>query len=172
VRSHVSILQQVPNSILIHKGFCDLEVVRSFYQQECLKAGIAIERCRFMTRQPLEEDHHLFYQVADIALDTYPYNGGTHNLESLWFNLPIITLCGEQATSRMGYSFLKAVGISEGVAKNWDEYIEWGVKLGNNPDLRMELQQRLQQSKQKETLSPLWNPQKFAIDSYKIFESL
>lgn len=172
VRSHVSILQQVPNSILIHKGFCDLEVVRSFYQQECLKAGIAIERCRFMTRQPLEEDHRLFYQVADIALDTYPYNGGTHNLESLWFNLPIITLCGEQATSRMGYSFLKAVGISEGVAKNWDEYIEWGVKLGNNPDLRMELQQRLKQSKQKETLSPLWNPKKFAIASYKIFESL
>lgn len=172
VRSHISILQQVPNSILIHKGFCDLDIVRSFYQEECLKAGIAIERCRFMTRQPLEEDHRLFYQVADIALDTYPYNGGTHNLESLWFNLPVVTLCGEQATSRMGYSFLKAVGITEGVAKNWDEYIAWGVKLGNNQDLRIELKQRLIKSKQKETLSILWNPQKFAIDSYRIFESL
>ncbi|MEI6444990.1 MAG: hypothetical protein WCO29_18140 [Nostocales cyanobacterium ELA583] len=60
-----------------------------------------------------------------------------------------MTLCGEQATSRMGYSFLKAVGVSEGVAHNWEEYVEWGIKLGNNADLRLELQERLKRSKEK-----------------------
>ncbi len=172
VRSHVSILKQVPHSVLLHKGFCDLEIVRSLYQQECQKAGIAKDRCRFITRQPMEEDHRSFYQIADIALDTYPYNGGTHNLESLWFGLPIVTLCGEQAPSRMGYSFLKAVGISEGVAKTWEEYINWAVRMGTDLNLRMDLQNRILQSKQPETLSPIWNPQKFAIDSLDLFQSL
>ncbi len=172
VRSHISILQQVPQSILLHKGFCDVEIVRSLYQQECQKAGIDAERCRFITRQPMEEDHRSFYQIADIALDTYPYNGGTHNLESLWFDLPIVTLCGEQAPSRMGYSFLKAVGISEGVAKTWEEYIDWAVKIGSDRHLKMDLQARIKQSKQPETLSPIWNPQKFAKDALALFQSL
>lgn len=92
VRSHISILKQVPQSILPHKGFCDVEVVRSLYAQESQAQGIDSERCKFMSRQQLEEDHRLYYQIADIGLDTYPYNGGTHNLESLWFNLPLVTL--------------------------------------------------------------------------------
>jgi predicted O-linked N-acetylglucosamine transferase (SPINDLY family) len=172
VRSHISILKQVPQSILLHKGFCDMEVVRSLYARESQAQGIDSERCKFMSRQQLEEDHRLYYQIADIALDTYPYNGGTHNLESLWFNLPLVTLCGEQATSRMGYAFLKAVGINEGVANSWDEYIDWGMKLGIDRDLRLELQHRLRQSKQPETLAPIWHPQKFAVDAYAIFQIL
>ncbi|MDD1449161.1 TIGR03032 family protein [Dolichospermum sp. ST_sed8] len=171
VKSHISIIKQVPDSILLHKGYYDVEIVRSLYQQECKQTGIDPERCRFMVRQKLEEDHRIVYQIADILLDNYPYNGGTHNLESLWFNLPIVTLSGEQATSRMGSSFLKAVGISEGVAKNWKEYIEWGVKLGTDLDLRHQLQQKLIQSKQKDTLSPIWNPQKFAIEAYNLFQT-
>jgi protein O-GlcNAc transferase len=172
VQAHMSILKQVPNSILLHKGFCDVDIVRSLYQQESQRQGIDPERCRFVTWQQLEEDRSAFYQIADIALDTYPYNGGTHNLESLWFDLPIVTLCGEQATSRMGYSFLKAVGINEGVAKNWEEYTDWGVKLGLDKDLRDLLQGRIKQSKQPETLAPIWNPQKFAMDAYGIFQGL
>jgi protein O-GlcNAc transferase len=172
VRSHISILRQVPHSILLHKGFCDVEVVRSLYAQESQAQGIDPERFKFMMRQQLEEDHRLYYQIADIALDTYPYNGGTHNLESLWFDLPLVILCGEQATSRMGYTFLKAVGINEGVANSWDEYTDWGMKLGIDRDLRLELQHRLRQSKQPETLAPIWHPQKFAADAYAIFQTL
>jgi predicted O-linked N-acetylglucosamine transferase (SPINDLY family) len=172
VRSHVSILNQVPNSILLHKGFCDVDIVRSLYQQACQNVGIDPERCRFMSRQQLEEDHRAFYQIADIALDTYPYNGGTHNLESLWFDLPVVTLCGKTATSRMGYSFLKALGISEGVAHDWQEYTEWGVKLGLDQNLRSQIQAKIKQSKQPETLSPIWNPAKFAQDAYDLFQSI
>jgi len=173
VQSHISILKQVSGSVLLYKGFCDGEIVQSLYQQECIKTGIDPARCQFLPRHPLEEDHRVYYQIADIALDTYPYNGGTHNLECLWFNLPIVTLtlCGEQATSRMGYSFLQTLGIREGIAQNWEEYIDWGIKLGTDPQLLYRLQQQLSQSKQKETLSPLWNPQKFAIDAYTLFQS-
>jgi len=172
IKAHINILKQVPDSILIYKGYCDLEMVRSCYQEECLHIGIDPKKCRFIPRQKSEEEHRIFYQIADIALDTYPYNGGTHNLESLWFNLPIVTLCGEQATARMGYSFLKAVGISEGVAHSWEEYIDWGIKLGTDSTLRQQLQEKLRQSKQQETLSPLWNPEKFAVDAYLIFQAL
>jgi protein O-GlcNAc transferase len=72
----------------------------------------------------------------------------------------------------MGYTFLKAVGINEGVANSWDEYTDWGMKLGIDRDLRLELQHRLRQSKQPETLAPIWHPQKFAADAYAIFQTL
>ena len=77
VKSQVAILKQVPNSILLHKGYSYRDTI---YQEECEKAGIAPQRCRWLERQKLEEEHRLFYYVADVGLDTYPYNGGSHNL--------------------------------------------------------------------------------------------
>jgi len=119
-----------------------------------------------------EETHRAFYGLADVFLDAYPYNGGTHNIEALWFNLPIVTRVGEQSFARMGYSFLKAIGINEGIATSWDEYIGWGIKLGTDHDLRNSIKQELLRSKQPETLAPLWNPQKFANDMYNVFKDL
>ena len=112
------------------------------------------------------------YQIADIFLDSYPYNGGTHNLEALWFNLPVVTHKGEQSFARMGYSFVQAIGINEGVANNWDEYIAWGVRYGLEPELRSSVRHYLIDSKDPANLAPLWNPQKLAQDMYNLFQNL
>ena len=107
-----------------------------------------------------------------MGLDTYPYNGGSHNLEFLWFNVPLVTRCGEQAVSRFGYSFLQNLGIEQGVAHSWKEYIEWGVRYGTDRELRQQIRELLQQSKQADHRATLWQPQRFAQESYQRFQDL
>jgi len=72
----------------------------------------------------------------------------------------------------MGYSFLQSLGISEGIATNWEEYVGWAVKIGLDSDLRISIKHRLIQAKQPDSLAPLWNPAKLAKDLYGLFREL
>ena len=171
-KAGVQILNQVPNAVLMYKGIVDLEVVKEVFDTECDAIGLDRERIKFLPATKTEKEHRSIYQIADIFLDSYPYNGGTHNLEALWFNLPVVTHKGEQSFARMGYSFLQAVGIDEGIANNWDEYIAWGVRYGLEPELRSSVRHYLIDSKDPANLAPLWNPQKLAQDMYNLFQNL
>ncbi|MDY6806611.1 MAG: tetratricopeptide repeat protein, partial [Cyanobacteriota bacterium] len=103
LRAQVEILRQVPGSILLRKGQGDVDIIHSSYRQECEKLGVDFSRIKFLGQTQTEEEHRAVYLVADVLLDSYPYNGGTHNLEALWANLPVITRTGNQYLSRMGY---------------------------------------------------------------------
>jgi len=166
--AQVNILSQVPNSILIHKGKCDRDLVRDVYQKACETFSVDFDRIKFLPLTKTEEEHRLTYQLADVVLDSYPYNGGSHNVEALWFDCPIVTMVGSQYSCRLGYSFLQTLGISSGIAQNWDEYVTWGARLGLDRDLRDRIKAELVKSKQPQSLSPLWNPQKFAQDLYSL----
>jgi protein O-GlcNAc transferase len=172
VKAQIAILKEVPNSILIHKALGDAAVFQAAYHQACEAEGVSKHRIKFLPRVATEEEHRIVYLLADVLLDSYPYNGGTHTLEALWFNLPVITRSGEQFLSRMGYSFLQTLGIENGVAWSWDEYVELGVKLGKDGELRKAIKAQLVKSKEAGNLSPLWNPKKFAGDMYAMFEKL
>jgi protein O-GlcNAc transferase len=172
VKAQIAILKEVPNSILIHKALGDAAVFQAAYHQACEAEGVSKHRIKFLPRVATEEEHRIVYLLADVLLDSYPYNGGTHTLEALWFNLPVITRSGEQFLSRMGYSFLQTLGIEHGVAWSWQEYVELGVKLGKDGELRKAIKAQLVKSKEAGNLSPLWNPKKFAGDMYAVFEKL
>jgi protein O-GlcNAc transferase len=172
VKAQIAILKEVPNSILIHKALGDAAVFEGAYHQACEAEGVGRHRIKFLPRFATEEEHRIIYLLADVLLDSYPYNGGTHTLEALWFNLPVVTRTGEQFLSRMGYSFLQALGIDAGVAWSWSEYVDLGVKLGKDGELRNAIKAELVKSKDQANLSPLWNPKKFAGDMYAVFEKL
>jgi predicted O-linked N-acetylglucosamine transferase (SPINDLY family) len=171
-KAGAQILNQVPNSVLLYKGIVDLDVVKAIFENECDAVGVNSERIKFLPATKTEKEHRSVYQLADVFLDSYPYNGGTHNLEALWFNLPVVTHKGEQSFARMGYSFLQAIGIDQGIASNWNEYIEWGVRYGLDTNLRNSVKQHLIDSKNPDHLAPLWNPKKLAQDMYKLLETL
>lgn len=172
VRACVQILKQVSDSVLIYKGQGDRSVIESAYQQECESHDVSFSRIKFVPRTPTEEEHRKIYLCADVLLDSYPYNGGTHTLEALWFNLPMVTRTGEQFLSRMGYSFLKTLGIDAGVAWSWEEYVEWGIRFGRDRDLREAIRNRLLKSKHPESLAPLWNLEKFSRDMNALFTEI
>jgi predicted O-linked N-acetylglucosamine transferase (SPINDLY family) len=174
VKAQISILKHVPNSLLIHKAVTgDPEVIRLAYQQECAAQMVDFNRLKFLGSQFPEEKHRTTYAIADVMLDSYPYNGGTHTIEGLWFDLPLVTRTGSQTfMGRVGYACLTSLGITEGIAWSWEEYTEWGVKLGSDASLRASVKEKMARAKQIETLAPLWNPKKLAQGMYDEFREL
>jgi protein O-GlcNAc transferase len=64
------------------------------------------------------------YRKVDIALDPFPFPGGTTTVESLWMGVPVLTLAGESFLSRQGLGFLMNAGLSEWIASDVDRYVE------------------------------------------------
>lgn len=77
------------------------------------------------------------YGDIDIALDPTPYNGGTTTLQALEMGLPVVSMTGSNLVSRMGASFLTALGRPEWLAADEDGYMAAAVRLADScPALR------------------------------------
>lgn len=67
------------------------------------------------------------YHKVDIALDPFPFPGGTTSVESLWMGVPVLTLGGARFLSRQGVGIMMNAGMSEWVAYNVDDYLTFAV---------------------------------------------
>jgi protein O-GlcNAc transferase len=141
------VLQAVPGSrLLIQVG----EGSMRDRVHKCLETqGIANNRIGFANRLPLIKYLEL-YQGIDITLDSFPYNGHTTSLESLWMGVPVVSLCGKTAVSRAGLCQLSNVGLSDLVAYTPQEYVRIAANLARDvprlSQLRAALRQRMEQS--------------------------
>ncbi|MFN5516434.1 MAG: O-linked N-acetylglucosamine transferase, SPINDLY family protein [Cyanobacteriota bacterium] len=157
----IKILKLVPNSFLVIKGSGDQAALKLLFENISIQEGLDINRLRFLPWTPTEEMHRANLQLADVVLDTYPYNGATTTLETLWVDIPLVTRVGKQFAARNSYTFMINAGITEGIAWTDEEYVEWGIRLGTDENLRKQISWKLRQSKK---TSPLWNGKKFARD--------
>jgi predicted O-linked N-acetylglucosamine transferase (SPINDLY family) len=94
--------------------------------------GIAPERIVFAPRVAPPE-YLARFQLADLMLDTFPFNAGTTASDALWMGLPIVTRAGRTYISRMAGSLLNAIGLPDLVAENLAEYERLAITLGRNP---------------------------------------
>jgi predicted O-linked N-acetylglucosamine transferase (SPINDLY family) len=169
VRLQMQILKQVPNSYLLVKGKADETAVKQFFTQVAEAEGVDPNRLKFIPRDESELVHRANLGVADVVLDTYPYNGATTTLETLWMGVPLVTRVGEQFSARNSYTFMMNVGVTEGIAWTDEEYVEWGVRLGKEPELRQQITWKLRQSRQ---TSPLWNAKQFTHEMEKAYKQM
>ncbi|MBD2691083.1 O-linked N-acetylglucosamine transferase, SPINDLY family protein [Anabaena catenula] len=170
VRLQMKILKQVPNSYFLIKDINkDVRVIREFFEQIAEEEGVSKERLRFLEKVPLSSVHRANLMIADVVLDTYPYNGATTTMETLWVGVPLVTKVGEQFSARNSYTMMVNAGISEGIAWNDEEYIEWGVRLGKDADMRKEIHWKLLKSRQ---TAPLWNGKQFTRDMEKAYQQM
>lgn len=96
------------------------------------RADIAGERLIFSDR--VGPDLYLRrLGLADLFLDTFPYNAGTVASDAIRMCLPLITLCGQAFASRMAASLLHAVGAPRGITTSMAKYVETAVELANEP---------------------------------------
>lgn len=165
----MKILKQVPNSYLLIKGVAEEEAQKEFFGKIAEAEGVASDRLRFLPEIAFEEVHRANMGIADIVLDTYPYNGATTTLETLWMGIPMVTRVGKQFASRNSYTMMMNAGVTEGIAWTDEEYVEWGVKLGKDDCLRREIAWKLKASRQ---TSPLWNAEKFTREMEKAYEQM
>lgn len=128
------ILNSVPRSRLLLKGaaladngICD-RISARFSEH-----GISRDRLELLAYTRSTREHLACYNLIDIALDTFPYNGTTTTCEALWMGVPVITCAGEIHACRVGTSLLRQVNLEEFVATNRDDYIHLAKKLVNDP---------------------------------------
>lgn len=134
------ILHEVPRSVLWLVA-ANQQVEKNF-RREAEVRGVTSSRLIFSDRLPYE-DYLARFRLADLFLDTFPYNGGATSSDALWAGLPVQTLAGQSYVSRMGRSLLTAFGLPELVSSNADDYVFSAVSLGTNPEKLAELRNRL-----------------------------
>jgi predicted O-linked N-acetylglucosamine transferase (SPINDLY family) len=161
IRLQMQIIKAVPNSYLLIKGAGSEKLIKDLFISIAKEEGIDENRLRFLSGVAKEEIHRANLQIADVVLDTYPYSGATTTLETLWMGIPVVTKVGQQWASRNSYTFMTYAGISEGIAWSDEEYIQWGIKLGMDEELRKKIALQLQASRQ---TAPLWNARQFTKD--------
>ena len=126
----VRILNKVENSVLLI--YADNDLAKSNLKNEITKRGLDSERLIFGERLPRPE-YLGRYKLADLFLDTNPYNAGATSSDALRMGLPVLTFNGHSFASRMGASILKAVQMPELIASSEEEYEAIAIELATNP---------------------------------------
>lgn len=161
------ILRNVPDSVLwIAPG--SSEVIRSNLLKETRKRGVAAERIVFAARKPLAE-HRARLALADIALDTFPYNSGATASDTLRAGVPLVTYMGETLVSRMAGSLLHALNLQELCTTSRRNYVELAIALAKDAAKRQAIRQRLGEQL---TTSVLYQPEKFAAQLEQLFNAM
>jgi predicted O-linked N-acetylglucosamine transferase (SPINDLY family) len=134
------LLQQVAGSVLWL--FEDNPTAGRNLRAEAQKRGIAPERLVFAPRMNLPE-HLARHRLADLFLDTLPYNAHTTASDALWAGLPVLTRLGETFAGRVAASLLKAVGLPELVTDSPEAYEALALELATDQQKLAALRQRL-----------------------------
>lgn len=141
ISAWASILHAVPRSRLLLArvpGGRRREAFLALWQRH----GIPAERLQlhgYVSR----EDFQALHRCADIALDTFPCNGGATTCESLWMGLPVLSVAGDWGVSRAAMSLLAAAGLSDWIARDEEHYIKLAVEKAADLSSLMSLRQAL-----------------------------
>ncbi|MEH1848384.1 MAG: O-linked N-acetylglucosamine transferase, SPINDLY family protein [Nostoc sp.] len=168
-RLQMKIIKELSNSYFLIKGLADSEAVQKFFMQLAEEEGVECSRLRFLPLDPSESVHRANLTIADVVLDTFPYNGATTTLETLWMGIPLVTRVGQQFAARNSYTMMMNVGVTEGIAWTDEEYVEWGVRLGKDEALRQQVSLKLKASRQ---TAPLWNGKQFTREMENAYEQM
>jgi predicted O-linked N-acetylglucosamine transferase (SPINDLY family) len=149
------LLRAVPGSVLWLLE--DNPVAARNLRHEAQRRGVAPERLVFAPR--LELPLHLArHRLADLFLDTLPYNAHTTASDALWAGLPLVTCAGRTFASRVAGSLLRAVGLPELVTASLGAYEDLAMALATDPGRLTALRDRLARDR---ATAPLFDIDRF-----------
>lgn len=134
------ILQAVGGSVLwLLEGN---DAVARNLRREAAVRGVSSERIVFAPRIP--PDRHMpRHRLADLCLDTLPYNAHTTASDALWAGLPVLTCAGTTFPGRVAASLLSAVGLPELITTSLDDYERLAIELAREPTRLADLKAKL-----------------------------
>jgi predicted O-linked N-acetylglucosamine transferase (SPINDLY family) len=130
--------------------------------------GIAAERVETVGRLSTGE-YLSAIANADIALDAYPYNGGTTTCDTLFMGTPIVALRGPRSISRGTYSLASSAGLTELLATDVEDWVEKNVQLAQDPAGRRRLRRSI---RPRFAGSPVMDPARFARDLESLYREM
>jgi predicted O-linked N-acetylglucosamine transferase (SPINDLY family) len=126
-------------------------------RKEAAARGVDPKRIVFAKRAPLA-DHLARHRLADLFLDTLPYNAHTTASDALWAGLPVLTRTGETFAGRVATSLLNAIGLPELVTRTREEYENLAIELAGQPDRLASIKEKLAGNR---LTTPLFDTQLF-----------
>jgi predicted O-linked N-acetylglucosamine transferase (SPINDLY family) len=150
------LLARVPGSVLWLSA-ANASAVANL-RGEAERRGIAAERLVFAQRVPLNEDHLARLRLADLFLDTLPYNAHTTAADALWAGVPVLTSPGETFASRVAGSLLTTIGLPELITRSLAEYETLALRLAHDPGQLAALRQKLARNRD---VFPLFDTSQF-----------
>ena len=148
------LLLSVPDSVL---WLLNTPMAEGNLRREAFHRGITAERIVFAADWP-QSEHLGRLQLADLVVDTAPYNAHTTASDALWAGVPIVTCAGDTFPSRVAGSLLNAIGLQELVTGDLDEYFELALSLAGDPDRLAALKEKLAANRMSSAL--------FGIEAY------
>ena len=144
------LLRTVDGSVLWLKSMSPLAMTN--LRHEAQARGVAPGRLVFAPRLPTATDHLARLRLADLFLDTQPYNAHATASDALWAGLPMITCPGNSYPSRLAASLLYAVGLPELVTASLEQYKELARTLAQDPEKLAALKAKLLRNRDTEPL--------------------
>jgi protein O-GlcNAc transferase len=138
-------------------------------RREAQARGIDGNRLVFAARVDSHADYLARYRLADLFLDTLPYNAHTTASDALWAGLPLLTCTGSTFASRVATSVLHAVGLPELATADLAQYEALALELATHPARLAELRSRLAEHR---TTYPLFDTARFCRDLEHAFRHM
>ncbi len=160
------ILRRVEGSVLWL--FQDNETATANLRTAAIRRGIEAGRLVFAERQKLP-DHLARHRLADLFLDTAPYNAHTTASDALWVGLPVLTRMGTTFASRVAASLLNAVGLPELITTAHEAYEAKAVALATNPDALTAVEQTLARNR---LTAPLFDTARFTTHLEAAYQAM
>lgn len=163
------VLESTPGSRLFlkTKALGDVSVAAG-YRERFARHGIEPERLHLEGASPRDE-YLAAYNTVDIALDPFPFPGGTTSVEGLWMGVPVLTLEGDCFIGHQGETILHSVGLQHWIAADEDEYVAKATEFSRDhfslTALRAGLRERL-------LASPLCDAPRFASNLEKALRGM
>ncbi len=153
------VLAAVPASRLFLKArqLAD-ESLRDQLRARFARLGVPGSRLRLEGPSPRGE-YLAAYGEVDIALDPFPYTGGTISAEGLWMGVPVLTKRGDHFVANMGASIAHNVGLADWIAADGDDYVRKAAAFASDPSALARLRPGL---RAQVAASPLLDAQRFA----------
>ncbi len=127
-------------------------------RREAETRGVPSERLVFAPFLPTLDEHFARLKLADLFLDTLPYNAHTTASDALKMGVPVLTTPGETFAGRVAASLLQAAGLPELIAPSLSEYASLALKLAREPEALARLRRKLERARE---TSPLFDTARY-----------
>jgi predicted O-linked N-acetylglucosamine transferase (SPINDLY family) len=135
------ILHALPHARLM-LGNASTAAVRQELVDTFARHGIQEQQLVIQPRKSLDEFLALHHQI-DIALDAFPYNGGTTSLHALTMGVPILTMEGETSQSRAGAIIMNSMGLPQFVTATKEDYVRRAIEIASDLPALAEIRHRI-----------------------------